>query len=468
MTDLRFLAVDLGAQSGRVVEAAISASGLQLSILHRFANESRRVDGHLRWDTNSLLRGIEAGLARASKGAVSVGVDTWGVDYAWIDSHGRLLAEPVCYRDPRTDGEVERVLARVPAADLFASTGLQIQAFNTLYQLHAELRTGSVPAKAQGFLMMPDLVHHHLCGARSGEYSNATTTQLVDASSRSWDLGLCARLAIPGEYLPELVEPGTKLGTLRSQFAASPELAVVAPATHDTASAIAGTPLEGAQAYLSSGTWSLLGVELDEPLLNAEVAAQNLTNEGGVGGRIRLLKNIMGLWIFEQCRKSWREAGALIPYDELQRRMCSIDSPLGSIDPDAPRFFNPDDMVEAVRSYLRDTGQEDSSDQVLLSRIILDSLARRYADTIDGLERATGQRITALRVIGGGAQNTYLNQATADAIGRPVIAGPIEATAIGNVLVQAMSRGVFANLDEARGFLRETLRFERFEARATS
>ncbi len=463
-----YVAIDLGASSGRVVCGRFGPDAVDLETVHRFPNEPYRSGGHERWNIRALVGGITAGLARLpDTGAVrSIGVDTWGVDYGLLDASGHLIDDPVCYRDQRTDGFVERVLEIVPRDELFRLTGIQVQPFNTIYQLVAERRRGEWPRQAARLLMIPDIIHHHLCGAASSEVTMASTTQLASAATREWIPDLFARLDVPFEVMPRIVQPGTPLGTLTRSLQHElrlPAVRIVTPATHDTASAVAGTPLEDGWAYLSSGTWSLLGVEIEKPLVAESVAAQNLTNEAGVEGSNRLLKNIMGLWILESCRRVWGEQTSGDDYSTLMDAVAQSPAFLGAIDPDDRTFFHPPNMVDAVRSFLRETGQRVPDDRPTLVRIILESLALRYAEVIDALATVTGRSIRGIRIIGGGSQNRFLNQATADACGLEVRAGPVEATALGNVTVQAIADGRFASVAEARRHIGRCLPAEHYE-----
>jgi len=450
------LAIDLGAASGRAMLGQVDDGGLRVQELHRFHYGPERRDGHLRWDTDRLLGGIDAGLrsavtvARGLRGTVaSVGVCSWGIDYGLLDAEGRLLDEPIAYRDERTRGVMEVVLRRVRPEALYARTGIQFLPFNTLYQLAAHVRDG-LPAAASRLLMIPDLCHHHLCGCEAGEVTNASTTQMWSVSGAGWDRETLGRLGIPSEILPEVVPSGTVLGSMRPEgHGGSGEVAVVAPATHDTASAVAGTPLREGWAYVSSGTWSLVGVELREPILSAAAFRQSFTNEAGAAGTVRFLKNVMGLWILESCRKEW-DGSRPIGIEALLGQVSALPGFCGFVFVDDPRFLNPESMVETVRSCLRETGQNVPGSAAGLARVVLDSLALRYATVLDHIERLTGRPIAGVHVVGGGSQNHYLNQATANASGRPVLAGPVEATAIGNIVVQALAAGEIGSLAEGR------------------
>jgi rhamnulokinase len=464
------IAVDLGAGSGRVVVGRLDGHGVELEEVHRFQYPPRRRDGRLRWDMAALIGGLEAGLVSArelaaARGArlASVGVDSWGVDYGLLDTDGRLLEEPVCYRDERTDGVMERVFASVPRSVVFARTGIQFLKFNTLYQLVAHRE--ALPAGTARLLMIPDLCHHLLCASEVGERTNASTTQLLNAASGLWDEDLMAVLRLPRELMPAVVPAGTRLGRVgdRLPVVGLPGLEVIAPATHDTASAVAGTPLGPGWAYVSSGTWSLVGVERDAPLLSEAVADANFTNEAGAYGTVRFLKNVMGLWLLESCRKEWDAAGLGIDLDDLLRAVAGVPEFVGFVFPDDERFFSPPSMVRALSSALEETGQRATQDPVRLARVILDSLALRYASVVRTIEGLTGQAVPGIHVVGGGSRNDYLNQATADAAGRTVLAGPVEATAVGNLLVQSITGGDLPSLAEGRRCLVRALRPRRFE-----
>ena len=448
-----------------------SASGVDLWEVHRFRYAPRRVEGHLRWDWTALLDGLREGIRRAQERASSlggqlesVGVDSWGVDYGLVDAQGRLLEDPICYRDERTAGLVEEVCARIPSGELFARTGIQLLSLNTLYQLVAHVREG-LPRGAACLLLIPDLCHHALCGSMLTERTNASTTQLLRVDGAGWDPGLFERLGLPMPLMPQVVPAGTELGRLSATYQAElgvATLRVVAPATHDTASAIVGTPLTEGWAYISSGTWSLVGIERDAPLLGRDVARANFTNEAGACGTVCFLKNVMGLWILEACRREWNDAGVRCDHDALVRDAAAIGDHVALVFPDDPRFFNPPSMIAELRAYLAETRQPVVDDPVLLTKIILDSLAFRYASVLSTIESLTRRHIPGIHIVGGGALNEYLNQATADAAGRPVLAGPVEATAAGNLLMQAIASSEIASLAEARQLLAHNVRVRRF------
>ena len=462
-----YVAVDLGAGSGRVVLGRFGSDSLELEVVHRFPQPTSHAGGHDRWVLKDLLAEVERGLLGVGErirerpaDLRSIGVDSWGVDFGLLDENGELLDDPVRYRDPRTDGLIEELCRLVPREELYAVTGIQFLPFNTLVQLLAVTREGGWPPAAAKLLMMPDLVHHHLSGRAVGEETNASTTQALAARTRTWAPELLRAVGVPLDVMPELVPPGSSLGPLRPELQERlglPSVTVVCPATHDTASAVAGTPLEEGWAYISSGTWSLVGVEVTEPVLTPEACDAGFTNEAGVFGTIRLLTNCMGLWILESCREVWESRGELLPYDVLLERMPEVAPAATLIEVDDQRFLHPPDMVEEIAAHLRERGCEPPADQVVLSRTILDSLAARYAVILKHLAALTGRPVRGVQIVGGGSQNDYLNQAAALATGLPVRAGPVEATAIGNLALQAIHDGLFPDLAAARGFIGRVL-----------
>ena len=468
-----YIAIDLGAGSGRVIIGCFGEERFDLEIVHRFPNEIQEVDGHLRWNTQSLFQEIKYGLKKLAAreyNLVSIGVDTWGVDYGLFDVDGNVIEEPVCYRDSRTAGVMEKVFQRIPKEEIFEKTGIQFLPLNTLYQIFAQKALNEWPAATDRLLLMPDIFHHYLSGKMLGEYTMASTTQLLNAGSKNWDAELIAALDLPIKTMPLLVRPGDNLGILRPDLRSElglSSLKIIAPAAHDTASAVVGTPLQKGWGYVSSGTWSLVGVETTEPIINSESFRHNFTNEGGAFGTIRFLKNVMGLWILEQCREIWKGIGDLLSYDILNKELDKLSSFLGFINPEDLRFMNPRNMVDEVNDYLKTTGQQISHDQAVLSKVILDSLAMSYASVFKTIESITGEKLAGIHIIGGGSQNDYLNQATANATGLEVLAGPVEATAIGNLMVQAIADGRFSGLAEAREFIQSKSSLKRYRPQNT-
>lgn len=459
MTDspLRLVAIDLGAESGRVVVGTFDGGRLALQDVHRFANVPVTLAGTLHWDFLRLFGDVTAGLRRAAAGGpvASVGVDTWGVDFGLLDDRGRLLGNPVHHRDARTAGMPELAFATVPREEIYRATGIQFMPINTLFQLLSMARAGDPQLRqADRLLMMGDLFAHFLCGSSVAEYTNASTSQCLDPFARDWARPLLERLGIPTGFFPEIVQPGTVLGPLRPDVAADTGLAdarVVAPGSHDTASAVVGAPLAGpTTAFLSSGTWSLIGLEVAAPVVSDVTLAANLTNEGGVAGTIRLLRNVMGLWLVQESRRALWPAGDAPSYEELAALAEAAPAFTAFIDPDDERFLRPGDMPARARAFCAETGQPVPQDAGTLMRVLLDSLALRYAVAVDELARASGHPIEAIHVVGGGSNHRLLCRLTAGATGLPVRAGPVEATAIGNLAVQAIAAGELASVAEAR------------------
>ena len=468
MSENLYIAVDLGAGSGRVFLCDLG-EGFSLAEIYRFGYPPIEENGHLRWDFKKIFSEIKFGLKQASERAkelnreiYSVGIDSWAVDYGLLDENGKLLANPICYRDSRTNLAMEKVFTKVTRAAIFERTGIQFLNFNTLFQIFSE--NGELE-KASQLLLLPDLINYFLTGKIVAEYTNATTTQYLNSKTRNWDFELLENLGLPTEILPEIVEAGTDLGFLKAEIAAALKLEnvrVIVPATHDTGSAVAGAPLAKNQAFISSGTWSLVGVERGEVLINEEVARQNFTNEGGAFGTIRFLKNVMGLWIFESCRKEWKALEIDVEYENLLREVTEIKDFQGFIFPDDERFLNPPGMLKAIAEQLRESGQVFNENPAVVCKIIFDSLAFRYASILKTIEKLTAQKLASIQIIGGGGRNEYLNQMTANASGLKVQAGLTEATVTGNVLVQAIAAGRFANLSEARRHVKDNFSLKEF------
>lgn len=429
-----------------------------LSEVHRFLNQPVRVASGLHWDVLRLFHEIKSGLAACGPVA-GAGLDTWGVDFGLLGRDDQLLGNPFHYRDARTEGMLARAFTRVPKDELYAVTGIQFLPFNSVYMLLSLEGTGLLDA-ARTFLTIPDLFNFWLCGVKANEYSNASTTQLLDVRTRGWSHDLIHRLGLPARVFQPIVEPGTVLGPLRAEVAAELGLApypIVAPACHDTGSAVVAVPAETADyAYISSGTWSLVGIESRRPLTGPEALAANLTNEGGAFGTVRVLKNVMGLWLIQECRRAWARAGHELSYAEIMAA-ASRATPGAVVDPDDPSFFAPGDMLAAIRDYCVRTGQAPPEGVGPVARCVFDSLARRYREVIDQLEALNGRRLEVIHIVGGGSQNTLLCQLTANTCGRPVIAGPTEGTALGNALVQLMALGELGSLDDTRRVLRASI-----------
>lgn len=467
----QFLAVDLGAESGRAMLGRLRDGVLSLSEICRFPNEPVQQAGSLRWDILRLWLEITRGLDRASTTPLeSVGIDTWGCDYALLGERGDLLENPYHYRDRRTDGVMDAVWQQVSREQIYATTGIQFLTFNTLYQLYAaSRRTPKLLDAAATFVTIPDLLNYWMTGEIHAEFTMATTTQFIDAKTRSWATSLLCDLDIPTRLLPRLVEPGALVGRVRSDVCgALAGLPVVAPACHDTGSAVASVFAGGTTAFLSSGTWSLLGTELPAPIVTPKARDLNFTNEGGVCGTTRLLKNIGGLWLLQACRRSWAAHGQEFAYDGLLAAAAAAPHAFRSLfDPDHRGFFQPPDMVTAIADYCRQTGQPSPDGPPACARAILESLAFKYRAVLESLEDLTGARFQELRIVGGGSRNRLLNQFTADATGRTVVAGPVEATALGNIAMQMLATGAVSSLAEARTIVERSFPVERFEPAAT-
>lgn len=469
-----YLGVDLGAESGRVMAGLWDGKRIRIEELHRFSNGPVELGGTLRWDVLRLWTEIQHGLGLAArkfgKSVKSVGVDTWGVDHVLLSKSNELLAQPFHYRDARTNGVMARAFRRVPREKIFAATGLQFMEINTLYQLLAwQKNNPEILEAAHCLLMMPDFFHWCLSGARVAEFTDATTTQFFHPTKRAWSYDLLKSFNLPSKILPEVVQPGTRIGSLRKSVAnrtGLTEIAVIAPASHDTGSAVASVPTsqtgQGTWAYLSSGTWSLMGLEVREAQLSKRVLDFNLTNEGGVDGTYRLLKNITGLWLVQQCKRAFEAKGKKVDYSHLVH-LAKATAPLRSfIDPDDSRFGNPPDMPAAIRSFCKKTRQPIPDSEGALVRCALESLALKYQTVLDCLEQVSGKRVDVIHIVGGGSRNALLNQFTADACNRPVLAGPVEATVFGNVLMQARACSEIDSLAELRSIVRNSCEIQNF------
>ena len=480
-TAKQILAVDLGAESGRLIAGGWNDGTIHLDVVHRFPNRPVRVLERLYWDVLDLHREILQGLRIAAgrlTDIASVGVDTWGVDFGLVGDHGTLLGHPRHYRDPHTENILAEVDATYPLAKIYAATGIQFMRFNSLFQLAAMRRDGNpLLGQAKNLLFMPDLFHYFLSGEMANELTNASTSQMLDPNTRQWRTDIVRALGIPDAMLGRLVAPGTVLGGLRSSVAQETGLGsipVVVPATHDTAAAVAAVPVDPARAatgkwaYISSGTWSLLGLETRSPRLDENARAANATNEGGVDGTIRLLKNIMGLWIVQECRRAWEREGQALDYQTLTH--LAAQAPAGGplVDPDHASFMLPEHMPGALQAYCSRTGQEVPEGPGPILRCALESLAFKYRHVLEQLESLAGVRAEVIHVVGGGCQNRLLNQLTADACARPVIAGPVEATAAGNILTQALGLRLISSLDDARAVVRRSFELTSHEPAKSS
>jgi rhamnulokinase len=470
------LAFDLGAESGRALLGRFDGERLTLADIYRFPNVPVQLPGSLHWDILRLWGEIQHGIALAAQetgnNLASIGLDTWGIDFGLLDEAGALLGNPYHYRDQRTDGMMEVAFAKAPRDKIFAQTGIQFMAFNTLYQLLAMAQSHpAVLDIARTFLTIPDLLNYWLTGHKGCEFSNATTTQCYDPQRGTWAYDLLAQLGIPSHFFPELIQPGTPLGPLRPAVAdlvgAGP-IPVIAPACHDTGSAVAAVPAANQRfAWISSGTWSIVGTNVPNAAINDQSLAYNLTNEGGINQTFRLSKNVAGLWIVQECRRSWARQGDEQSYAQLTAQAATAAPFQGLIDPDHPQFLKPnapgDEMPARIQAYCQATGQPVPGDKAAIIRCVLESLALKYRWVLDRLESVVGYRLDPVHIVGGGVQNQLLCQFTADATGRVVVAGPVEATALGNVIVQAQAVGLVGSADEGRELIRRSFTVTEYE-----
>jgi rhamnulokinase len=460
---LRVAAVDLGASSGRVMVGTVGPGRLALEEVHRFPNGPVSVDGALHWDIGRIHREVLAGL-RAAGSVDAIGIDAWAVDYGLLDASGALLGDPFSYRDSRTAGVMDRVLSTVDARELYDVTGLQQLPFNTIYQLLADDL-----GPAETLLLIPDLLGYWLTGNLGAEATNASTTQLYDVRAHAWSVSLAARVGLPSRILPPLRQAGDVVGRLLPDVAGdlglSSETPVIAVGSHDTASAVVGVPAApGASfAYISSGTWSLVGVELDQPVLTEAARLANFTNEGGVDGTTRFLRNVMGLWVLSETIRTWTSKGHDVDLPALLADAVDVPAFGAVVDIDDPVFLPPGDMVVRIQELCARSGQRPPSSPAEVVRCILESLALAYRRTVDLAADLTGRPVEVVHVVGGGARNELLCQLTADACGVPVLAGPVEAAALGNVLVQARTLGAdLPDLASMRALIRATHDLRRY------
>jgi rhamnulokinase len=465
-----YLAADFGGGSGRVIAGWLEDGQLRMEEVHRFGNRQVRLGNHVYWDFPALFEEMKTGLKKAAaKGykVSSIGIDTWGVDFGLIDRDGQLIGNPVCYRDARTSGMVEEMFKTLNPREHYATTGIQVMEINTLSQLLSIKGTAQLES-AKHLLFMPDLFSYFLTGKATNEYCIASTSELLDAKKRTWSWDTIKALGLPEHIFGEIIMPGTVRGTLRPDIAQETglgEIDVVAVGSHDTASAVAAVPAiesDTTLAFLSSGTWSLLGVELPEPILSEEARKAEFTNEGGVGGRIRFLQNITGLWILQRLMAEWEERGEKQSFSQLlpEAEKACINTIIPVAD---ATFMNPASMEKAICDYCKNSGQQVPVTKGEITRCLLQSLAHKYKDAISGVNDLLPDPIKRLHIIGGGSQNELLNQLTANALGVPVWAGPVEATAMGNILVQAMAAGEIADLDALRDIVRHSVTPKVFE-----
>lgn len=456
----KFLAFDFGASSGRAMLAKFDGNKIELEEKHRFSNDPVNINGSLYWDVLRLFYEIRQGIlncVHTGDGDIdSIGIDTWGVDYGLLDKNDKLLSNPYHYRDTRTDGMYEKAFGIVPKEEIFKETGIAFNWFNTLYQLLSSKLSDDVSLKeAKTMLFMPDLFNFFLTGKKRTEYTVASTSQMFDSQKYDWAREMLDKFGINPDLLPEMVYPGEIIGTVKPELAEElgiKEVPVVAVASHDTGSAVASVPVTDNKdfVYISSGTWSLMGVELDKPNVSDEALKYNFTNEGGVNKSIRFLKNIMGLWLIQESRRQWQREGTLLSFDELEREAREATPFRSLIDPDYSAFETPGNMPERIRKYCEMTNQPVPETTGAVIRTIAESLAFKYRQVVEGMEEVTGKKYSVINIVGGGIKDKMICQFTANATNRVVNAGPVEATSIGNVIVQGIALGAIKDLNEGR------------------
>lgn len=472
---MKYLAFDLGADSGRAMVGILTDQGLRLEEIHRFPNIPVMVRGTLHWDVLRLWGEIRTGLRmalQAHSDLSSLGLDTWGCDFALLDADGRMISNPVHYRDSRTRGLLEQTSGILSRRDMFAQTGIQFLPLNSLYQLYALQRAypGDL-IRAATFLTMPDLFNFWLTGHKVNEFSNATTTQCLNPHTMDWAHEVLAAFGLPTGIFGPIVHPGTDIGPVEGGLARELDIAaipVIAPACHDTGSAVAAIPAGNSDyIWLSSGTWSIMGVVVPEAIVNDDALRHNFTNEGGIGRTFRFCKNIMGLWLLQECRRTWERQGSRFSYADLSALSAQADRAVAVVDPDHPDFLAPGDMPSRIRDYCRRTEQAVPQSRPELLRCITDSLALKYRWVLQRMEATLGRHLSPVHVVGGGSRNAVLNQAMADAMQRPVMAGPAEATATGNIMVQAVAQGAIPSFQAIGDVVRQSVAVRTFEPAAT-
>jgi rhamnulokinase len=472
-----YLAIDLGAESGRTIIGSLEDDHLTLAETHRFTNGPVRLPDGLHWDVLRLWSEIQTGIGISStkrnQKLDSLALDTWGVDFTLLDNRGALLTNPYHYRDERTDGMLEEAFRRMPAAEIFANTGVQFMQINTLYQLlAASLQNPHLFDAADRFVTIPDLLNYWLSGEITNEFTNATTTQCFDPRKRDWAAPVLRAMGIPERLFGPVTESGTPIGSLLPRLAAETgagKIRIIVPACHDTGSAVVAVPAQKSDfAWISSGTWSVMGAEAAEPHVDEKALQYNFTNEGGVFGTWRLSKNIMGLWLVQECRRAWSHPGEPLSYDEMTRLAAAAEPFVSVIDPDFEGFLHPGDMPSRIQKYCADTQQTVPQTKGQILRIALEGIALKYRLVLERLEELTGKPLAPIHIIGGGTKNRLLNQFAADATGRTVVTGPVEATAIGNILMQAIGLGHLGSLAEARTVVRTSFSPEMFEPQQTA
>lgn len=452
-----YLSIDIGASSGRHILSSVQNGKLILEEVYRFENGMTEKDGHLVWDYKKLFSDILQGMKeckKAGKIPVSVGIDTWGVDYALIDKAGEVIGDVFAYRDGRTAEPIKKLHSKIPFETLYERTGSQFQIYNTIYQLYTDKLSGKL-ANAERFLMMPDFFNYLLTGVMKNEFTNASTTGLMSAKTREWDMQTVRELELPEKLFKELSDPATFVGRLKPEIAdeVGYDLNVVLPATHDTASAVMAVPEVGQPLYISSGTWSLLGIESPVAISTEEALKENFTNEGGYGRSTRFLKNIMGLWMIQCVRREYNKKYSWADFVKLSKEVKDFNS---IVDVNDSSFMAPASMIDAIKAYCAKTGQKVPETPGEIALCVYDSLAVCYNKAIETVEKVTGYKFNVIHIVGGGCQNGYLNELTAKRTGRKVVAGPVEATAIGNALAQLLYDGVVSDINEAKNLVKDS------------
>jgi rhamnulokinase len=465
MTLIYNLAADFGASSGRLILSKFDGDKIELEEIHRFSNDPVRIGSRFYWDFPRLFHELKNGLKKAALKGIDIsgiGIDTWGVDYGLTDKNGDLLSNPIHYRDNRTDNIIDDVEKIMSFEEIYKVTGIQYLQLNTLYQLYADLKfRPDILEKADALLFMPDLFNFYLTGQKYNEYTIASTSQMLEVFSKTWALEMLEKLSLPTKILQKIIMPGNIIGKLTKDIQEEtglPDVPVMSVGSHDTASAVAATPLEGENcAYISSGTWSLLGVESKEPIVNEDSLKDNFTNEGGLEGRIRFLKNINGLWMIQQLKKHWQEHGIDVGYGEISKAAAAVKNDGFIIDPNDKSFLAPLNMATAVQEYCKNKGQGEPREIGEIARAVYNGLAREYKARISNLEEITGRKINVINMVGGGIQDEFLCQHTANITGKTVLAGPIEATALGNILAQLIALGEINDLSQGREIVKNSI-----------
>lgn len=465
MTLIYNLAADFGASSGRLILSKFDGDKIELEEIHRFSNDPVRIGSRFYWDFPRLFHELKNGLKKAALKGIDIsgiGIDTWGVDYGLTDKNGDLLSNPIHYRDNRTDNIIDDVEKIMSFEEIYKVTGIQYLQLNTLYQLYADLKfRPDILEKADALLFMPDLFNFYLTGQKYNEYTIASTSQMLEVFSKTWALEMLEKLSLPTKILQKIIMPGNIIGKLTKDIQEEtglPDVPVMSVGSHDTASAVAATPLEGENcAYISSGTWSLLGVESKEPIVNEDFLKDNFTNEGGLEGRIRFLKNINGLWMIQQLKKHWQEHGIDVGYGEISKAAAAVKNDGFIIDPNDKSFLAPLNMATAVQQYCINNGQGEPREIGEIARAVYNGLAREYKARISNLEEITGRKINVINMVGGGIQDEFLCQHTANITGKTVLAGPIEATALGNILAQLIALGEINDLSQGREIVKNSI-----------